>query len=278
MLNLEELMTNPYAWLILAVCTIFGAIYSFYASAKGKEKKEISYTINTYEIVRAGKNIIPEFEVLYRRKPVSNLTVSRIVIWNSGNRMLKSEDIVDVKPLSIISNDDGPEILDASIIKHSEEFNKFTVSKMNPHCAEIKFDYMDKQDGIILQILHTGSISDFTMDCKIKGGKKLRKVAKNNSSHKNKKNSKKFSVICLCIELITIVIMLTLLNLQSIGVISDKVFLTLLFLSPNPNPIVLVILMDVLAVIMGIMCYRLFRKVFHLDIPASLRDEVEYSN
>ena len=106
MLNLEELMTNPYAWLILAVCTIFGAIYSFYASAKGKEKKEISYTINTYEIVRSGKNIIPEFEVLYRRKPVSNLTVSRIVIWNSGNRMLKSEDIVDVKPLSIISNDD----------------------------------------------------------------------------------------------------------------------------------------------------------------------------
>lgn len=54
-MNLEELMDNPYAWLILSVCTIFSVIYAIYAGVKGKEKKEISYIVNTYEIVRAGK-------------------------------------------------------------------------------------------------------------------------------------------------------------------------------------------------------------------------------
>lgn len=57
-MNLEELMDNPYAWLILSVCTVFSVIYAIYAGVKGKEKKEISYIVNTHEIVQAGKNMI----------------------------------------------------------------------------------------------------------------------------------------------------------------------------------------------------------------------------
>ena len=186
-MNLEELMDNPYAWLILSVCTVFSVIYAIYAGVKGKEKKEISYIVNTHEIVQAGKNMIPEFQISYRGQTIDDLTVTRFAIWNSGNRLLNSNDIVDTKPLSITSNDDGPHILDASIIKRSEESNKFTIDKKSAHCAELQFDYIDKQDGIIVQILHTGSAKNISLSTLIKGGKKLKNVEKRTTVIKNKK-------------------------------------------------------------------------------------------
>ena len=186
-MSLEQLMDNPYAWFILSACTIFSVIYAIYTGAKGKEKKEISYIVNTHQIVQKGKNMIPEFHMSYREQAIEDLTVTRFAIWNSGNRLLNSNDIVDTKPLSITSNDNAANILDVSIIKQSEESNKFTVDKKTPHCAELQFDYMAKLDGIIVQILHTGAIDDISLSGLIKGGKKLKNAEKNILTIKNTK-------------------------------------------------------------------------------------------
>lgn len=273
-MTLEQLMNNPYAWLILSVCTVFSVFYGIYAGVKSKEKKEISYRINTYEIVRAGENIIPQFQMLYGEHPIRNLTVSRLVIWNSGNKLLNHSDVVEEKPLSITSSDNGAEILDASIIKRSEESNKFVISKKGNHCVEIKFDYMDKKDGAIVQILHTGSINDFDLGCKIKGGKKLRRIAKNTCPNKKQKNLiKAMSTILIGVEVMITVILLVALNLQAIGVLSSEDFLKILFFPFGTNSIVMVILLDMMA---AIAAYRQIRNVFCWDIPAALRDEAEY--
>lgn len=276
-MNLEELMDNPYAWLILSVCTVFSVIYAIYAGVKGKEKKEISYIVNTYEIVRAGKNMIPEFQISYRGQTIDDLTVTRFAIWNSGNRLLNSNDIVDTKPLSITSNDDGPAILDASIIKRSEESNKFTIDKKGAHCAELQFDYMDKQDGIIVQILHTGSIDGISLSGLIKGGKKLKNTEMRTRILKNKKISKKVSAVCICVEAAILLAITVAFTFEILNLIPGDAFYKFMFSGPELNPLFPVAIMDILSVIMTIMCYQLLKKVFHLNIPAALRDSIEYN-
>lgn len=277
-MNLEELMDNPYAWLILSVCTVFSVIYAIYAGVKGKEKKEISYIVNTHEIVQAGKNMIPEFQISYRGQTIDDLTVTRFAIWNSGNRLLNSNDIVDTKPLSITSNDDGPDILDASIIKRSEESNKFTIDKKSAHCAELQFDYIDKQDGIIVQILHTGSAKNISLSTLIKGGKKLKNVEKRTTVIKNKKVFKIISTVLTGIEMLFLLTITMAIIFERFGLIQDEAFSKFMQSDPKWNPFVLVAIMDVLCVIATMMYFRLLKKLFHLNVPSSLRDSIEYNS
>lgn len=277
-MNLEELMDNPYAWLILSVCTVFSVIYAIYAGVKGKEKKEISYIVNTHEIVQAGKNMIPEFQISYRGQTIDDLTVTRFAIWNSGNRLLNSNDIVDTKPLSITSNDDGPDILDASIIKRSEESNKFTIDKKSAHCAELQFDYIDKQDGIIVQILHTGSAKNISLSTLIKGGKKLKNVEKRTTVIKNKKVFKIISTVLTGIEMLFLLTITMAITFERFGLIQDEAFSKFMQSDPKWNPFVLVAIMDVLCVIATMMYFRLLKKLFHLNVPSSLRDSIEYNS
>lgn len=277
-MNLEELMGNPYAWLILSVCTVFSVIYAIYAGVKGKEKKEISYIVNTHEIVQAGKNMIPEFQISYRGQTIDDLTVTRFAIWNSGNRLLNSNDIVDTKPLSITSNDDGPDILDASIIKRSEESNKFTIDKKSAHCAELQFDYIDKQDGIIVQILHTGSAKNISLSTLIKGGKKLKNVEKRTTVIKNKKVFKIISTVLTGIEMLFLLTITMAITFERFGLIQDEAFSKFMQSDPKWNPFVLVAIMDVLCVIATMMYFRLLKKLFHLNVPSSLRDSIEYNS
>lgn len=263
-MNLEELMNNPYAWLTLALCTVFSVIYAIYAGVKGKEKKEISYIVNTYKIVQAGKNMIPEFQISYRGQTIDDLAVTRFVIWNSGNRLLNSNDIVDTKPLSITSNDDGPNILDASIIKRSEESNKFTIDKKSAHCAEIQFDYIDKQDGIIVQILHTGSAKNISLSTLIKGGKKLKNV-ENRIMVKTV-----YSVIAMVVSAFALAI-------TTIIAFEDEASFKSMQLDPKLKLFLLVGSMVSMGLMM--MCLLLTsKKFFRLNVPSALRDSIEYNS
>lgn len=267
-MSLEQLMDNPYAWLILALCTIFSFAYAIYMGITGKEKKEISYMVNTYEIVHIGKNRIPECKISYGEQVISDLTVSRFAIWNSGNKLLSSNDIVKDKPLSIKSDKDGPNILDVSIIKHSEECNMFTIDKKDAHCAEISFDYMGKQDGIIVQVFHTGKASDFQISCKIKGGEPIKHIVENSLSKMEKKFLRELTGIYIAGTSLAITIGALLSS-------RTKIFPDNLF---KPNPIVQILVIIITVTIISIMWYQTLKKKLHWSTPYSLRGEIDYKD
>lgn len=283
-MTLEQLMDNPYAWLILAICTILSFAYAIYMGIKSKEKKEISYMVNTYEIVRAGENVIPEFQISYCGHPIGNLTVSRFAIWNSGNKLLNSNDVVDTKPLSISSDIDGPEILDVSIIKLSEESNKFSVDKKSAHCAEIKFDYMDKQDGIVVQILHTGSVEKIFLTGLIKGGKKIKNTGHDRlfiSMTKILKaaSSKRIDAMILGGGMLALIIVVSIFTMLKFGIIQNEAVRDFFLVKPKLDPFLSalsVVIMDVYAIIATIICYQLLKLSLHLNVPSTLRDSIEY--
>lgn len=274
-MSLEQLMENPYAWLVLSLISVFGILFSIFTWIANKEKKKISYYIDSYKIVRAGKNVIPEFEILYSGQPICDLTVSRFAIWNSGNRVLNSSDIVDTKPISIMSDDSGPDILAASVIKCSEESDAFIVTKKSNHCAEIKFDYVDKQDGVVIQILHTGSVNNITVSGLIKGGKKLKNVEKHSPRIKNKKVLKILAAVMISVEMALLLIMTAISVLEKSGLMEEE-FAEFMQSTPKLNPVIEEIFLVALCIITFITYYQFIKSIFYLNIPSDLRDSIEY--
>ena len=274
-MNLAELMQNPHAWAILSVCTIGAFIFAIYTWFVGKKKKEISYVYSTYEIIKMGNSVIPGVQLLYHGKDIADLTITRYAIWNSGNEVLNSTDIVATKQLSIICTKNTNRILDAKIVKQSDETNLFTVNQKNDTCIEVTFDYVAKYDGIILQVLHTGTAIDLKVDCKIKGGNDLKNLSPQSTHKETKKSFKRSLIILTGIECALIAITSMLIFLKSFGLISQDLFLNLMFISPQFEKI-FAVLSIILTGIVIFMYWKLFIKAYHINIPSPLRSNIEY--
>ena len=171
---LEKLMNNPYVLLISFVLGVFGTAFAIYEHYYNKERKEITYHRITNTIIIKKKSRFEKLDIKYDGNPIADFAVSRILLWNSGNRTIMFDDMVPTKELSIEMKE-GESILDYEILFSSEKTNKFSIEKINDNRIIVKFDYIDKNDGVVVQILHTGTQEDIIISCKIKGGMSIRK-------------------------------------------------------------------------------------------------------
>ena len=170
---LETLMHSPIAWAILAVITIISLAYAIICNQKNKEKKEFSYCLRSRTLIRKKKAKFEKLSIVYGGKQIDDLCVSNFTIWNSGNKTLNASDMVTSKELTITALEDD-KILDVEILKCSEETNKFSLQLLDEHTVKILFDYVDKMEGVVIQIIHTGTNDSLEIDCKIKGGRPVR--------------------------------------------------------------------------------------------------------
>lgn len=170
---LETLMHSPIAWAILAVITIISLAYAIICNQKNKEKKEFSYCLRSRTLIRKKKAKFEKLSIVYDGKQIDDLCVSNFTIWNSGNKTLNASDMVTSKELIITATEDS-KILDVEILKCSEETNKFSTQLLDEHTVKILFDYVDQMEGVVIQIIHTGTNDSIEIDCKIKGGRHVR--------------------------------------------------------------------------------------------------------
>ena len=170
---LEQLMDSPVAWTILSVIAIAGFVYAIICQHVNKEKKEITYIKESNSLILEKKTKYEKLSIAYDGKMIESLCVTKLILWNSGNRTLNNTDIVESKELTIIAEETS-EILDVEIIACSEETNKFSVFKVDAHNVKVVFDYVDSKDGIAIQIIHTGTGESISLNCKIKGGKPIK--------------------------------------------------------------------------------------------------------
>ncbi len=121
-------------------------------------KKPIpSYQRHSLEIIRKNQlELSKDIKISYKDTLVENLTKIEIVFWNQGKDTLKNENIVVDDPLLFKFSDDTI-ILSAKIIKQTRDINKsyIKISKTNPNIAHFGFDYLDQNDGMIFEIIHT---------------------------------------------------------------------------------------------------------------------------
>ena len=100
-----------------------------------------------------------EIDVQYRGVSIPRLTKSVLIIWNNGENTLSGADIVEKDPLRMVVGNDGA-ILSVSVLKTSRavnDFQVFTRPSFSSSEARISFDFLDANDGAVIEVLHTSA-------------------------------------------------------------------------------------------------------------------------
>ncbi|MGB8217597.1 MAG: hypothetical protein WCE94_09895 [Candidatus Methanoperedens sp.] len=167
---IDGLATNPWLIIIGFIITIISLLLAVIFYIKGKKVKLPYYAVNSHNIVRDLVSRIDDLDILYHGEPIENLTATKIAFWNAGNDTINGQDIARADPLTVIANE-GYKILDAKIVSVINTANQFSItSPAGERSININFDYLDQNEGAIIQLLHTGkSGKDIEIHGRIKG-------------------------------------------------------------------------------------------------------------
>jgi hypothetical protein len=142
-------------WAILSpIVGVLGILLAIIFYLFPFDQKSIRYSIQNYPLFKDYVQKIDGMQILLYGNEIKTLTVSNIAIWNSGRSIIEHGDIPQKNPLAVKLLGDG-EIIKTTILYQTSIGNDVNVSLKDNNYAVIDFDYMDKNDGFILQIIHT---------------------------------------------------------------------------------------------------------------------------
>lgn len=163
--------------------TVMSIVLSFFFYFKSKKVKKPVYMLRTVNLVRENVRKINTVDILYGGEKVDNLSITKIALWNEGRETVKGSDVAENSPIRL-GIDGDCHFLDAEIIYQKKASNGFAVSiSEDRKFVDIKFDYFDFEQGMVLQVLHTGNKSgDLTLFGEIMSVGKIRRKGRTASS------------------------------------------------------------------------------------------------
>ena len=156
---------NPWVTFLcfcIAILSLLLGIIFFLASRK---KKDFRYSYNSNRLIKDFTQQIDGLNISYKSKTIESLTVTKYVFWNKGNETINSSDFPSTSKLKIKIKNDF-KILDSKIIFTKNETNNVNCELQNNEEVLLQFDYLDKGEGFVVQLIHT-STND--MDLCVKG-------------------------------------------------------------------------------------------------------------
>jgi hypothetical protein len=124
-------------------------------------------------LIKGYSSLFEKLEIQYGGQKIENLTVSKIVFWNNGNETIDRGDLA-IHPY-IWPRIEGTNILDVKVITTSTVGNRFeSIMLPDRRFIALSFDYLDAQQGAVIQVIHTGvSIAPLMIDGEVKGVKRI---------------------------------------------------------------------------------------------------------
>lgn len=175
----EFLGTNPWLSIISFVIAVMGVALAIVFYIKGKRAKLPYYAIRSANIVSDFGSWMKPLEMRYSSQLIENLTVTKMAFWNAGRDTIDHQDIARADPLTLHVKE-SYKILDAKILSEKTPANKFSITTSPDQSSlALEFDYIDKDEGAVIQLIHTGkSGEDIDFGGSIKGaGKPIRKLS-----------------------------------------------------------------------------------------------------
>ncbi|WP_299287349.1 hypothetical protein [uncultured Mucilaginibacter sp.] len=183
-MNLKDLTTsiydlfnnNPLLNLISLLLAILGIVFTIYFYFKSKKSRLPVYIIRTINLVKEKFQKIDTVQILYSGEKVNNLSISKIAFWNDGKETIDSSNVAINHPLKLNISEEF-DILYAEILFQKNNSNDFKIDISEDNKSiSIIFDFFDYEDGIVLQLFHTGNSSDdLSISGTIKSVKNIRR-------------------------------------------------------------------------------------------------------
>lgn len=93
-----------------------------------------------------------DISIFYKGERIPRLKLTLLYFWNSGNKTLEGDQIVE--PIRF-SFDEETLILDARVARETDRTIEFRLNQDELLNLDLKFRYLDPGDGARIDILHT---------------------------------------------------------------------------------------------------------------------------
>lgn len=160
-------------FLILALVSFLASIY-FYI--KSKRDKVPVYLAKTFPLIKDNIASIDGLGIFYNGTPIKSLYLTRIAFWNSGRETINRADITGNDPARITSETNN-RVLGAKLSYSRRPANDGSIEKHGEDLY-ISFDFLDQDDGLIVDVYHT-SDSKLKVSGTIKGSGKISQAIDN---------------------------------------------------------------------------------------------------
>ena len=158
--DVGAILNSPWIRLLLFVLAIAGLPLTFFLHRRGRKEKLPRYDLRSNILVQDLTARYEPLQVTYNRKQVQNVTATRVTIWNAGGETINHDDVPAGDPI-IIRPHGQCEILEAKKVKENKPANNFRISRTDDGAGvKCEFEYIDKGQGVVIQLIHTGKGDD----------------------------------------------------------------------------------------------------------------------
>lgn len=158
-----------FIFLLLAIASIIVSIYFYF---KSKKVKAPVYSKKTFSLVQPSLASLKNIEIKYNNSLVSRLSLTQFAFWNTGKEPIRSADIAPQDPIIIRSTNDTI-IYEVEVVSQNK-VNNFQLEKIRENEIQVRFDFISFNDGIVLNIFHSGiNSSQITMSGTLIGAKAI---------------------------------------------------------------------------------------------------------
>lgn len=165
---------NPILNLVMIVIALASIGLAVFFYIKSKKVKTPTYIVRTISLVKESIKKIETVQINYGGEKVSNLSITKLAFWNDGKSTINSQDIARIEPIKICIEPEY-DILECEILFSKNPSNDFNLTlSEDKKTITVNFDYIDFEEGIVVQICHTGSSNkDICVTGQVKSVKKI---------------------------------------------------------------------------------------------------------
>lgn len=148
---------------------IFGILLAIRSYFVPWKRKQPCFSITSNNLISDFTSQLKPLKITFSNKKIENLTVTKIAFWNAGRQTIDNSDIPENEQITIKTNEHY-QILDSVFLYKTERNDVSKILSRNRKELLLKFDYFDKDDGVVMQIIHTGkSDQSLSIRGKVKG-------------------------------------------------------------------------------------------------------------
>jgi len=142
---------------IISPVTVALGIATIILAIKLAKKKKPVWALNTRGIIGIGTGAPSELKMTFRGLPVDDVYRTVFVFFNKGTETIRKADVAEAVAIHF----EGAKILDQpTALATSKQVNKLSVRHViqdGDEAVEVDFLYLDHNDGIMVEVLHTKS-------------------------------------------------------------------------------------------------------------------------
>jgi hypothetical protein len=169
--DLGNLSGGSLSFWIPTVIAALGIILSIYFYRRSRRFKRVAYLVTTRNLIQDYSAKLADLKIEFKGKSPRSISVSKIGIWSDGSETIHGSDTAQADPLRLRLN--NAELLDAKIVSITLPASQFSIATDGDNTL-VGFDFLDKNQGGIVQLIHTGTSSkNIELSGSVKGASSL---------------------------------------------------------------------------------------------------------